>query len=242
MHIEQGLADPTQNTHLLQYLCTGIRRSRVDAPRHRLPITISILHTLHCQLERSDTPSQDKLLYWAAFTLAFFCFLRASEYTSPSHHYYNPAKHLSLTDVSLKSQSLQICIKRSKTDKFGRTAKILVGSTGSSICPVRAMKKYLHNRTARPPGPLFTSSNGQFLTRRDVSSMLKSVLHSAGLDPQRYSSHSLRIGAATAAAHAGLPDHLIKTLGRWRCNAYQGYIHSSPQILYKATSQISQAH
>ena len=36
--------------------------------------------------------------------------------------------------------------------------------------------------------------------------------------------HPLRIGEATEAAAAGLPDWLIQTAGRWRSDAYKRYI------------------
>jgi len=35
-----------------------------------------------------------------------------------------------------------------------------------------------------------------------------------GLDPNRYSTHSLRIGGATVMAAAGLPDYVIQLIGR----------------------------
>ena len=189
LHIEQGYPEPTANAHLLQYLCTGIRRSRRDAPRVRSPITLHILRTLQRQLGHSDIPAQDKLLYWAAFTLGFFGFLRASEYSAPSHHHHNPTRTLTLRDLSVKHQSLEISLRRSKTDRFGNSATVLVGSTSSSLCPVRAMKRYLIIRRTLPPGPLFIFSQGHFLTRRDVSNTLKKLLGSAGMDPQCYEAH-----------------------------------------------------
>ena len=103
------------------------------------------------------------------------------------------------------------------------------------------MQKYLAIRQRERGGPLFTLQSGKYITRRDVSSITQQLLRSANLDWERYSSHSYRVGAATAAAAAGLPDHLIKTLGRWRSSAYQGYIRTSPEILRTATSQISRA-
>ena len=116
---------------------------------------------------------------------------------------------------------------------------VLIGATGTSTCPVRAMRKYLGEHPHRHSGPLFTLTSGKFLTRRNVSDVTKTLLSMAGIDPTSYSSHSYRIGAATSAAAAGL---LVKTLGRWRSSAYQGYIRTSPQVLCTATAKIARAH
>ena len=42
---------------------------------------------------------------------------------------------------------------------------------------------------------------------------IKAVAKSMGLDPSRYSSHSLRIAGASALAAAGKPDWFIKRWG-----------------------------
>ena len=196
------------------------------------------------ELFRSNLPSRDKSAYWAAFTSAFYGFLRASEYTTPSSSQYSSTTHLTVRDVTITTSSLQLHMKISKTDKYGKSAKLIVGLTHSLTCPVRAMQKYLAIRRRERGGPLFTLQSGKFITRRDVSSITQQLLRSANLDWEFYSSHCYRIGAATAAAAAaGLPDHLIKTLGHWRSSAYQGYIHvrTSPDILRRAASQISWA-
>ena len=241
LHLEHGFEDPTRDTPLLTYLCIGIRRSGRSTNTTRLPITIPLLRVIKHQLSTSTLPAQAKLLYWAAFTLAFYGFLRASEYSCPTHSKFTNTRHLLLRDISITTNSLSVHLKRSKSDRFGKSATVLVGATGSSTCPVRAMHKFLTARQAQPSGPLFTFTSGKFLTRSDISRTTKRLLRAAGIDPVRYSSHSYRIGAATAAADAGLPDHLIKTLGRWRSSAYQTYIHTSPDMLCKVARLITQA-
>ena len=242
LHLEHGFADPTRDAPLLQYLCTGIRRTKGDAPKKRSPITLDILHTIKQEMARSHLPVSDRLLYWAAFTVAFYGFLRASEYTAPTSTTYCSRTHLCHRDITVRDDSIRLTLKHSKTDRFGRTAMVLIGATGTSTCPVTAMRKYLGEHPHRHSGPLFTLTSGKFLTRRNVSDVTKTLLSMAGIDPTSYSSHSYRIGAATSAAAAGLSDHLVKTLGRWRSSAYQGYIRTSPQVLCTATAKIARAH
>ena len=72
-------------------------------------------------------------------------------------------------------------------------------------------------------GPLFLLK-GQPLTRPQLVSELRKTLSLAGLQPEKYAGHSFRIGAATTAAACGVPVDVIKTLGRWKSQAYQLYV------------------
>ena len=55
---------------------------------------------------------------------------------------------------------------------------------------------------------------------------LRVALTAVGIDATAYAGYSFRIGAATAAAAAGLSDSLIQSLGRWRNSAYTIYIRT----------------
>lgn len=89
------------------------------------------------------------------------------------------------------------------------------------VCP---LGNYLTLR-GPAPGPLFCYEDGRPLTRQLLSSTVQSILHSAGYSCS-YSSHSFRIGAATIVTSRGIPNHLIKNLGRWSRDAYLLYIRT----------------
>ncbi len=46
-----------------------------------------------------------------------------------------------------------------------------------------------------------------------------------------YAGHSFRIGAATTASYYGIPEALIKTMGRWESAAYLLYIRTPREQL-----------
>jgi hypothetical protein len=54
------------------------------------------------------------------------------------------------------------------------------------------------------------------VTSQEFSAVIKGWAHSIGLDPKLFASHSLKVGSIHSAAEAGVPDRLIKKMGRWR--------------------------
>ena len=166
------MADPTKEVPLLHYLCTAIRRPNGDNKRSRLPITLQLLHVIQRKLfcKQSLAPL-DKALFWAAFTLAFYGSLQASEYTSPSPTHYLRQLHLLTQDVTICKEGMEVHIKGSKTDQFKNSTTLHIARLGMPTCPVRAMEKFLGQSSHKNSLPLFTFRNGRFLTRIDVSSM-----------------------------------------------------------------------
>ena len=92
---------------------------------------------------------------------------------------------------------------------------------------------------ARPQGPLFSFHSGRLLTRKSVVSLLRDAARQAGLPYSSLKGHSFRIGAASTAAAAGLPDWLIKVLGRWSSDCYQLYIHTPQNVLMSAAPRMA---
>ena len=80
-------------------------------------------------------------------------------------------------------------------------------------------------------GPFFRFANGAPLTKVRFTDRVRAILQDAGLPYNHFAGHSFRIGAATAAANAGLEDSTIRTLGRWHSSAFLTYIRTPREQL-----------
>lgn len=232
---ENSLPDPFQEVPLLHLLLRGIKRTVGLTSRQRLPVTMALLRQIKEELARApDFLPSDKLMLWSAFTLAFYGFLRSSEFTSPSASQFNPLVHLCNTDVSFTSEGcLTFHLKSSKTDPYRQGCTLLIAPSHHSVCAVRALRKYLPLRPVGEASPLYVFQSGYFLTRAKVTTILRTLLQRLDVPTELYASHSFRIGAATSATEAGLPPWLIQTLGRWSSNCFTLYITTPPSVLQK---------
>ena len=99
------------------------------------------------------------------------------------------------------------------------------------------MQRYFMLAQPRP-GPLFYFQLGRLLTRSSVTHLLQdsNSARCAGLPYESLKGQSFRIGAASAAAAAVLPDWLIKVLGRWSSDCYQMYIRTPETVLLARVS------
>ena len=179
-----------------------------------------------------DLSTRDHLMLRAACCLGFFGFLQAGEFTVNS--VFDPTTYLYMTVDDLQADKVHI--KCSKTDPFRVDCDIYVGRGIGSVCPVTALGSYLSLRGSAPR-PQFMLSDGRPLTRQQLSSSVQSILHGAGYSGS-YSGHSFHIGAATTAVADGVPDHLIKTLGRWSSDEYQIYIQTPVSSIVSVSSQL----
>ena len=230
--IISGGRDPSMDSlPQLHYALRGFSRVQPKNSRpRRLPITVDILGALF-RIWSAVPPQYSTTMLWAACTLGFFGFLRSGEFTSVPGSTHPP---LSPSDVRVDSHQsptyLAVTIRASKTDPFGRGCTLYIGRSQSHICPVTAVLAYLSIRPPTP-GPLFMYVDGTPLTRSSLIAAVRAALTCAGFDVSRFTGHSFRIGAATAAAQAGIPDSLIQTLGRWKSSAFLRYIHTPTHTL-----------
>ena len=229
----------------LQMVLKGIKRVQIPRVQVRLPITVPMLQSMVSLLNKGlFGPYQDNMLI-AVFLTAFFGFLRCGEFTTPTE-LFDPSIHLTLAHVSVThvpTMYMEVFLSSSKTDPFRRGVKIKLFALGNSLCPVKAILKYLKLRyplNSSPTSPFFLLPSMVPLTRSTFTSMFQGVLQCVGLQDAHLKPHSFRIGAATAAAAAHVPEHLIKTLGRWSSDSYLRYIRTPPSLLAQAQSAIGQ--
>lgn len=150
--------------------------------------------------------------------------------------------HLSWGDVAVDNPQsprvLRVKLKRSKCDQFGQGLEIFVGQSLAPVCPVASVLAYIDVRGSGS-GPFFRFASGLPLTKQKFTSQIRQVLQAIGLPYQDFAGHSFRIGAATAAAKAGLENSVIRTLGRWNSLAFYTYIRTLHEHLAQFSSVIA---
>ena len=222
---------PFPRLYMLTRAIKRITGNAQNKPK-RLPITIMHLTRLKDYLA-SNFCKHDQDMLWAAFTTAFFGFLRSSEFVAPTTKTFDPEQTLLVSDVTTKHSHIHLNIKASKTDPFRHGCTIRLARTNSPTCPVTSLLQLyrIHPKT----GPLFTYADGTYLTRRRLNAILKKAIPSQ-IGEGQTSSHSFRIGAATTAAAAGFPRWLIQQLGRWNSDCFRTYIRIPDNTINKVSA------
>ena len=212
-------------------LCPSVKR----ATRHPVtyPILLSLLQhvpsIIHTHIAASTLT--------ALLLSLFFGFFRPGELLCRGLDHTSPPTRAAVMHSTLHST---LHLLASKTDLFHVGCDIHLPRLGGVLCPVGAILSYMaHARFQWPCSPLFQDTAGAAVSYELFSSVLRLLVKAAGLSHLHISPHSFRIGAATTAAHCGIPDSAIKALGRWQSVSYQVYTKYSPEALRQIALQLS---
>lgn len=176
----------------------GIRRTKLTAQRQVSPIVLSDLRAMVSTLPKSLKGIRDRAILLLGFAGAF----RRSELVG-----------LDVADFAVSDDGLTVTLRKSKTDQDGAGRKVGI-PRGGSLCPVRAVVVWLEWR-GDAPGSMFGGltrhgkPTGLRLDGKDIANLIKSAAEAAGLDPTKFSGHSLRAGLVTTAARAGKSERAI---------------------------------
>ena len=122
LHNAAGVPSPTANPFVTLIL-EGLRNKKA-------PIVTEILSAMAKDTMENQTLTSVRLT--SACLLAYAGFLR-----------FNELHKLRPTDLTIDSEKLLIKIRQSKTDQFRKGDEVLIARTGSIMCPVAMLEKYL---------------------------------------------------------------------------------------------------
>ena len=217
-HVLRDFPDPTK-AELVRLTLRGVRRVHGRPQRRVAPLRLEHLADIVSRLRRTTRDLRDRALLLVGFAGAF----RRSELTA-----------VDCSWIERREQGIVITLPRCKTDQEGRGRDVAIVRIGGPTCPVAALDGWLAT-SGIADGPLFrpVSKSGQVIekagSRRVRSrSSSSSAPRKSGLDPERYSGHSLRAGFATSAAVAGLPI--------WKIRGQTG--HNSDAILRRYIREV----
>ena len=229
LHKESGLPNPLEDNWITQTVIRGIKRRLGSPPLQKLPITPSILLSIH---QRLDLSSVYNKAFWAACLCAFFTFFRKATLLPKSLGKSGINTGLRRKDIQFTDQGVTISTSHTKTIQYGQRMLLtpLPIITGSPLCPTTALKELIKCGSSIPEdAPLFSypSANSDYLSLSHTSFVhsLKLILTTCGYPASEYSGHSFRRGGASFAFQCGIPPTVIKMQGDWRSMAYERYLY-----------------
>ena len=198
-HQTSGYASPTQ-TSLVRTLMAGIRRAKGTASATKAPTLTEDIRRMVAAVPENLLGLRDRALLLVGFAGGF----RRSELVG-----------LDREDCEFTKDGLIVVLRRSKMDQEGAGRKIAIPyGSNPETCPVRTLEAWL-STPALEQGALFrpVSRHGQIqaarLSGHAIALVVKRYAMAAGLDPLKYSGHSLRSGLATSAAINGASERSI---------------------------------
>ena len=168
-----------------------------------------------------------------AILVAFSALLRVSEYTCPTMSAFVPGHTLLRKDVLVSPLFIRLDLHHSKTDASNHGHHVYIYNHDAFGSAYSVFSKYLRDtahRSAESPVFMIDAAPGsrrRYVTRLMINACLKEAGTAMGMDVTYLSSHSLRIGGATALADADASDRDIQFAGRWRSDTFLKYIRVS---------------
>lgn len=185
----------------LTMVISGIRNKLGIRPaRQSAPITADVLARMVATRQSADTilGARDR----AMLVIGYHGALRRSEIVA-----------LDISDVTIHpGKGVVVLIRRSKADQEGAGAEVPLAAIPDNpdCCPIVAVERWMEwRRRVGNEGALFcrATRHGRLLSDRledeVVSRLVKDAAAAAGLPADEYSSHGMRRGLLTDAAHNG---------------------------------------
>ena len=205
----------------------GLQRQLARPVQKKKPINVEMLAAIVADAEQSNSLADLRLA--TACLLSYAGFLRFDELVQ-----------IKAQEIQITDSFMIVSIPRSKTDQLRSGKEVVIARTGSQLCPVKALERYLLQASIFPSDdqaifrPIVKTKFGEKLRNTGrlsytrLRECFKAKLTALGFPAEQFCLHSMRAGGATAAANNGVPDRLFKRHGRWKSDsAKDGYIEDS---------------
>jgi hypothetical protein len=237
-HLEPFFPDVRSHRRhwLVTKTLTGCRKMLPSTTSRKRPITRSELASVVHQYSTSN--SFDDTLFLAILLTGFHGLLRLGELTWPDNSNLRDYRKVVMrSSVKIQPKSFQFTLPGHKADRLFEGSHVLIQSTDLDDDAWHPFTKFLAMRDRYFPlrAELWLKEDGSIPTRSWFLNRFRR--HFSG----NVGGHSLRAGGATALAEAGIPPHMIQSIGRWSSEAFQIYIRQHPVVLashlYGSTSR-----
>ena len=173
----------------------GIKRVKGSNQKAKKPILINDLKLIINAIGQANPSGNKKIRDKTLLLIGFSGGFRRSELVNIEYE-----------DLEFVNEGVKIFIKRSKTDQSGEgMIKAIPYFDNNNYCPVISLKEWIDVSEIKS-GKIFEISD------RSVALIIKKYASLSGLDPNRYSGHSLRSGFATSAAESGAEERNIMAM------------------------------
>lgn len=199
----------------------GIRVLKRVTPQIKSIISLPMLNSIINQCGILQYP----FLFKAIFLVAFFTFLRLSNFAVSSASRFDPSKHFTVQDfVDCRTPYLRIKWEKNWQLSSSPRSVFLPCLPSSNLCPVTALRRLLHHNKLNSRDPLFAATEGIPITFHAIRKALAHILVSLGLPYNAFTFHSFRRSGASLAFNSEVPVSLIKAHGGWKSSAVLRYI------------------
>lgn len=206
-HKLAGLPRPDRHDRVRETMAALRRRYPEAKAKPKHAVTAELLRKMLADLDpRSLRDSRNRAILLLGFSGAF----RRSELAG-----------LNVEDLFWVEGGLAVQLTHSKTNQEGATEWVRIGSDGSDIDPVAAVRHWL-DKADLHKGPVFVgvhksgSLHHKHITPEVINNLVRKQVKKAGLDSKVFGAHSLRAGFVTEAfdQQASLGDIMLVTRHR----------------------------
>ena len=249
-----------RNTKASMKIAYRIRTGITDKDTARIPATVDMIVGYNQSVKKAGIYTIIDMAVYTAEVLAYTTLSRVSEYlwtgARGAHTLLSDDILFEMIDGSIIAScdirdhqfsavaGCLVNIRSAKNDTAGRGHRYYFERSTpgdqSKYCITWTLWRYA--QTARPTvgrSFFFVKEINWTLKPTYLNQRMRAMARMYGLDERRVSSHSLRIGGATALAAAGMNEYEIKQMGGWKSDVFLDYARNTTQMFARARTALA---